>query len=244
MTKRKRAKQVPVEVKGLLELRKAMAEFQPEFEIALDKNLEKAMSGIVKKARGFIPSESPLTNWARPAKNPSRGRSRAFPVYNVMEMRRGIQSSVKPSAFNKKGFTSLARVENISAAGAIYETAGRKNKKGQMKDPYLGGDWDKALPKAKRYYSSNHKYSASNNPKAGQQFIEALPELVNADYRLNKLNEASSGYKTAGRASRKFKGRAIFRAHVEDQGKTLGLIMQAKQAAEDKFIKKIGGKAA
>jgi hypothetical protein len=38
---------------------------------------------------------------------------------------------VSPSKPNKNGFVALARILNKSAAGAIYETAGRKNPKGQ-----------------------------------------------------------------------------------------------------------------
>lgn len=243
MMKRKRLNEVPVKVVGLLELRKAMQEFSPEFEAELDRNMGKAMDSIVKKARGFIPSTSPLRNWARPAANPSRGRARAFPAYNVFDMRRGIQASTQPSAFNRKGFTSHARVENLSAAGAIYETAGRKNKHGQKKDPYLSADWS-ALPKEKRYYNSTHKYSASNNPNAGQQFIDAMPRLYDANPKLKILGDTTGGYAGTGRASRKWKGRAIYRAWVEDKGKTVGLIVKAKEDVERRFYAKIGGKAA
>jgi hypothetical protein len=234
---------MPIKVEGLLELRKAMQEFAPEFEVELDKNLAKAMDSIVKKARGFIPASSTLSNWARPAKNPSRGRARAFPVYNVLEMRRGIKAITEPSSVNRKGFISHARVENISAAGAIYETAGRKNKNGQKKDPYLSADWS-TLPKNQRYYNSTHKYSASNNPNAGKQFIAAMPKLYDANPKLKVANDSGSGYVGAGRASRKWKGRAIFRAYVEDKGRTVGLIMKAKEDTEKRFLAKIGNKAA
>jgi hypothetical protein len=59
---------------------------------------------------------------------------------------------------NRNGFSYLAYFYNRSAAGAIYETAGRKNPGGQPWDPSSG----------------SNKYSRSRNPNAGKQFIDSL----------------------------------------------------------------------
>ena len=68
---------------------------------------------------------------------------------------------------------------------------------------------------------------ASVNRNAGQEFIDALNrtgELKNADNQ-----------KRVGRHSNKFKGRAMFRAVAEDEGKTTAAVMRALGKAEQKF---------
>jgi hypothetical protein len=61
----------------------------------------------------------------------------------------------------------MARIENRSRVGAIYESAGRNGDEGQ---PWVG-------PKAG---SNSNKVSKSSNPKAGAQFIKNLPPLVSS----------------------------------------------------------------
>lgn len=68
---------------------------------------------------------------------------------------------------------------------------------------------------------------ASVNRNAGQEFIAELNrtgELKNADNQ-----------KRIGRHSNKFKGRAMFRAVAEDEGKTTAAVMRALGKAEQKF---------
>lgn len=48
-----------------------------------------------------------------------------FPTYTARIAKRGIGYKTTPSKPNRRGFRSLARVFNNSAAGAIYETMGR-----------------------------------------------------------------------------------------------------------------------
>lgn len=147
---------MPVTVSGLTELRKALRKFQPEAAKEVNRSLKSAMAVFVRRARGFVKSEPPsgLSNWANPPQyGPFRmGQRRPFPQYQGMVIRSGIVSKISPSKPNRSGFRSLARVENRSAAGAIYETAGRKNPSG---DPR----------------------SRSKNPNAGKWFINHLPNL-------------------------------------------------------------------
>jgi hypothetical protein len=77
--------------------------------------------------------------------------------------------------------------------------------------------------------SGSKGQSLSNNPNAGQQFIEALDRtgtIVNAFKRA----EGASG-----RATRKMKGRAIFRAWAEDGGKTNAAVIKAIEDSKVKF---------
>jgi hypothetical protein len=85
----------------------------------------------------------------------------------------------------------MATISNKSAAGAIYETAGRNGPQ-----PWVG-------PKAG---GASKKVSRSVNPNAGKQFIENLPQLT---------------------SSLKGRGRLIFRAWAQDQGKAEGAALTA-----------------
>jgi hypothetical protein len=79
---------------------------------------------------------------------------------------------------------------------------------------------------------SDKTKSRSNNPGAGNMFIEAINQygdIVDARTLGNK-----------GRPSRKFKGRAIFRAWKEDGGKTNAAVLKSIQDARDKFYKAVG----
>ena len=54
-------------------------------------------------------------------------------------VRKGITYKATPSKANRRGFVALASIFNKSAAGAIYETAGRKSGITGNFTPKLGG---------------------------------------------------------------------------------------------------------
>jgi hypothetical protein len=95
----------------------------------------------------------------------------------------------------------MAKIYNKTAAGAIYEQAGVKNPQGQQ---WVG-------PKGPR----GSKYSHSNNPKAGEQFINNLPPIV---------------------SSLKGRGRLIYRAWAESKGVAEGAAMKAIDKATTAFM--------
>ena len=94
----------------------------------------------------------------------------------------------------------MASVFNNSRAGAIYEGAGRNGAQGQ---PWVGPNGP-----------ASKKFSHSRNPKAGAQFIAAMPEL--------------SG-------SLKGRGRLIFRAWAENKGVAEGIVNKAISTAEQEL---------
>lgn len=151
-----------VEIEGVKQTRKAIRTFAPDLNKELNKELKDALAPIARKARGFVEAQSPMSNWA--GRSFSEGK---FPVYNARTISSGIGFSTKQGKTTKSGFTSNAKLFNKSAAGAIYETAGRKNPAGQ---PWVGS-------KA----GGGHKGSSrSVNPQAGEQFISNLPPLVSS----------------------------------------------------------------
>lgn len=129
---------MPAEVSGALELRKALKEYAPELAKESQKELAGLLKPLVKDARGFLPSntEAP-SGWLK--RDGAKGRW-ANRFYDAAIARRGIVYQTSPTRANKKGFRSLATVYNKSAAGAIYETAGRKSGVTGNFTPKLGGE--------------------------------------------------------------------------------------------------------
>jgi len=203
---------MPASVQGVIALRKALNAYAPDLAKELTDEITKSLKVIQKDARGFIPSMAPnnLYNWNDQAKSRqitaktsmfrtfnTEGRLRMFPLYNAAEIKRGIVYRTGYGKPNARGFRSLFRVRNKSAAGAIYETAGRTHPNG---DPR----------------------SKSNNPNAGARFVQQGPLY---------------GRKKAG-AGGDMRGRAIFRAWEQDEGKQLVHIMQAIENTRVKFNKR------
>lgn len=188
---------MPVAITGVRETVKAMRKFDPELLKEMNKEIRSVMVPIRNKARGYAPSPQPdnLYNWSEgtvgrtiTAKNSSfrtfnvEGRVRPFPLYDHDTVVKGITYSQAPNKKNRNGWQALYYLANKSAAGAIYETSGRKNP---------GGD-----PR-----------SRSNNPEAGAHFINRMGPLY--------------GAKQAER------GRMIYRAWHEDQGKAQDAVVLA-----------------
>jgi hypothetical protein len=149
-----------IEIRGNVDLRKALRAFAPDLEKQLRKDLTAAMKPVVAKARGFVTSSSPMSGWA--ARSFSEAR---FPFYEASTIRDGITYSSTPGKVNPYGFSSMAKIQNKSAAGAIYETAGRNGPQKWI-GPKVGG--------------TGKGYSRSVNKDAGEQFIKNLPDLTSS----------------------------------------------------------------
>lgn len=149
-----------VRLEGAIALRKALREFEPELAKELTREMALAVKPVIVKARGFVPNTSSvLTNWQKDnVKQNWKWASRAF---DSQIIKKGITFRTSPSKKNKQGFQALASILNQSAAGAIFETAGRKHPWGQPWDPS----------------SSNNRYSRSPNKYAGRDFIAAANNL-------------------------------------------------------------------
>jgi len=221
---------MPTEVKGALALRKALKDFAPDLAKETQKELGNLLKPITNKARGFIPSRAPLSGWNRTSET-AWGTAR---IWSTGKAKRGIGYKTTPSKPNKQGFRALARIANMSVAGAIYETAGRVNPQGRPQAKMI----EVVIPTFRRdtgagehrYTTSTGKgYGKSNNPNAGQQFVDAM----NRTGRIVDAYQRAEGQ--AGRASRKLKGRAIFRAWAEDQGKATAAVIKAIETSKDKL---------
>jgi hypothetical protein len=217
---------MPVEVKGGLALRKALKKFAPDLAKETQKEIASFLKPIVSQARGFIPSQAPLSGWGKAS---ATGR---FPEWSSADAKRGIGYKTTPSKPNRSGFRSLARIQNASAAGAIYETAGRVNPNGREQGAaftvQVPGHPDFGMNKV----GGNRSQGRSRNPEAGSIFVQAINQygqIVDANNQVGR-----------GRRSRKMKGRAIFRSWKEDGGKANAAVIKAIENARDKFNAAVG----
>ena len=205
---------MPTEVKGLIELRKALKDYAPNLAVQLDDQMALALGGVVKKAQTYVPSDSPLSNWSYRKRSEKNAEGlRKFPLFNAAKIVKGIKYSSTPRKTNRRGFKAVYFIINKSAEGAIYETAGRKNPSGQ---PWVGRKGD----------PRNHEISHSNNPNAGADFIQAMGELKQGNI------ESST------KRGRYMKGRLIYRAWAEDGGKANAAALTAIYNANEQFKKK------
>ena len=138
---------------------------------------------------------------------------RKFPLYNYSRIVNNIKYSKTPRKVNRRGFKAVYYIINKSAEGSIYETAGRKNPKGQ---PWVGRKGD----------PNDHTVSHSNNPQAGADFIQAMGEI----YQGNIESSTKRG--------RYMKGRLIYRAWAEDGGKANAAVLNAIYNTNEQFKKK------
>ena len=189
-----------VELRGNSDLRKALRRFAPDLDKELKDELRRALSPVVRKARGYVEANT-MTNW-----NEKSSSTGMFPKYNAFVISKGIGFSTGVTKINKNGFSSMAKIYNRTAAGAIYEQAGVKNPQGQ---PWVGPNGP-----------AGKKYSHSNNPKAGEQFINNLPPIV---------------------SSLKGRGRLIYRAWAESKGVAEGAAMKAIDKATSMFMTRSQG---
>lgn len=172
---------MPVEVKGVIELRKALRKYSPDLAKGLTKEMGAALKPIVRKSRSYLPSnEQVISGWVG-----TQGREQGkFPQYDLSIAKKGIGFKTSPSQPNRKGFRSLARIFNKTAAGAIYEIAGRKS-----------------------------------------------PDSVFVRNINNKFNAPMRGFD-------KERGKVIYRAWNEDQGRARSAVLKAIDLAGNLFNKR------
>ena len=207
---------MPVKLQGAVALRKALKQYNPDLLKETQKEIAANLRKVTNRAKGFVPAQSPLSGWANPV---GEWEYRAF---NAGIIRKGLGYSATPSRPNKRGFRTLAQIFNSSAPGAIYETAGRKNPQGLPASKRTIAMRNGAIVPA---WESGRDVNKSANPYAGRQFIDALPPLVD-----------SQQSNSAGRRTRKTKGRLLFRAWAEDQGKTTAAVVKAIESANNKVV--------
>jgi hypothetical protein len=111
------------ELKGALNLRKALRKFEPDLAKETTKQIASFLKPLVKDAKGFMPSNADVpSGWL---KRPDAKGRWAKRFYDQATARRGIGYKTSPSKPNRNGFASLASVNSKNIGAIIYEWAGR-----------------------------------------------------------------------------------------------------------------------
>lgn len=196
---------MPIKVEGVKGTLKAIRKVDPELLKEMNKQIKAVMIPIRDKAQGYAPSPQPdnLYGWNEntvgqkiTARNSAfrtfntEGRLRLFPLYDYETVKKGIYYKSGGSDRNRNGWRALYFVANASAAGAIYETAGRAG-------------------------TTSREGYRSNNPGAGAHFVSRMGPLYGQ--------------------SREERGRMIFRAWAEDQGKAQAAVVKAIENTVNAF---------
>lgn len=171
---------MPLNITGVEPTLKAMRKFDKDLTKQMNIEIKAAMITIRDKARVDVPQGFPsyLSGWEKRGKVQSQavfntsGRVRKFPLFDTAEIKAGIVYRQGKSIQNRQGYRAQYYVRNNSAAGAIYETAGRLHPAGQ---PWVG-------PKG-----SGKDVSRSNNPNAGKLFIGAMGSLYGKNLERGRL---------------------------------------------------------
>lgn len=217
-----------VELKGGKALIVALKKYDKDLAKELNKEMASYLQPVTRKARSYLPSQSPLSGWGKPVSSLETINYRPFPRYNGLKARRGVGYTTTPSKPNRKGFIYFAQIFNSEAGGAIYETAGRKHPNGRpvyTRRQKREGAQNTVFQISKKSGRETIDYYDSNNPLAGYQFIHSMPEIYKVSRKANQ----------SGRLSRKMNGRVIFRAWGETYGKVTPQIIKAMQKAKTSF---------
>jgi len=128
---------MPVKLQGAVALRKALAIVEPTLAKETSKEIASFLKPVVKQARGYMPNnDAVMSGWLV---GNQKGKWERV-AYDSGIARKGITYKSTPSRVNHQGFSALASISNKSAAGAIYETAGRKSGISGKFTPNLPGE--------------------------------------------------------------------------------------------------------
>ena len=161
---------MPASVKGAVALRKSLRAFTPDLAKALPKEVAAALKPITKSAKGYLPDNSSVLSGWLPREN-SQAR---FPTYDAKIVKAGIGYKTTPSKPNRRGFRSLARVFNKSAAGAIYETMGRKTPSSRFVQNQTGKYGSQMKGDQKMEGRALFRAYEENNGKARDAVLKAI----------------------------------------------------------------------
>ena len=203
---------MPVVVEGVPELKKALKKFAPDLLKQMNDEIRVALKEVTADAKAKVPGTVPgnMYNFEDKGVEPKSrtSRYRGFPKYNSNVIKRGLTYSIARSKPNSAGFSSLYSLLNKSAVGAIVETSGSQNPRGRMQKASRG------------YGQSSKEIGQSNNPDAGAFFVGRM----NAVGPLKKYDNKS-----------KLKGRLLYAAYAENNGKALDATFRAIEKASRLF---------
>ena len=226
---------MPVEVIGVDDIQKGLSFIDEDMYNRIRMVLTPLMKRVEQQAKSYVASDAEvLSGWAKPIS--STVDYRPFPKYNSALVKGGIGYKEGKNVQFKNGFQVENYVYNVSAAGRIYETAGRRNPQGRA--PIMStnlkefGNVQGYEGKKSRKKRSTRDYN-SNNPFAGYQFVSALEPVTS--------QPKTKGVRGGGT---KTKGRLIYKAFANQSPRIYQAILDAINATAVDFNKSYDKKAA
>jgi len=114
---------------GLKETLDALKKFDKQAVKEFNKVLSSEVRGLKKEAQSLVTQDPPLSGWAtQPARNPRTRGGAGWPAWDQSIIKAGISSSRAQNKVRRDYTTSAASLKNKSAAGVIYELAGRRSR--------------------------------------------------------------------------------------------------------------------
>jgi hypothetical protein len=163
---------------GVKETLQALQDFDKDAVKRFTKVINSELKSAKQDAQSYVNPEPPLSGWStQPARNPRSRGGAGWPAWDQSIIRQGISSTKAEGKVRADYTTSAGALKNRSAAGVIYELAGRKNKgKGTFNKNLTGKD-DKA---SRLIWKSVDK----NKDRIEKNIFEAL-EKAKATLRVN-----------------------------------------------------------
>ena len=194
---------MPAEVVGVEDVLKGLQFYDDDMYDRIRATISPLMRDVEAAAKSDVPGNGEmLSGWSKPIS--SQVDYRPFPKYEAAMVKGGIGYKEGKNKKFKNGFQVENYVYNISAAGRIYETAGRVNPQGRAPFTSIhegGGVVAYEKERTRKSRSRATRSYNSNNPFAGYQFVSKLEPLTAQP----KLPGMRSG-------GRKTKGRLIYKA--------------------------------
>ena len=118
---------------GVKETLKALESFDKQAVKEFTKVINSELSVAKKDAQGFVAGAPPLSGWnTQPPKKPRTRGGAGWPAWDQSVIKQGISSTKAEGKVRKDYTTSAGALKNKSAAGVIYELAGRTNRSGRF----------------------------------------------------------------------------------------------------------------
>ena len=118
----------PIVLYGVKETQQALEKFDKDAVKKFNKLVNSELASAKKDAQGFVKSESPLSGWnTQPARKPRSRGGAGWPAWDQSVVKAGISVSKAERKVRKDYTTSAGALKNRSAAGVIFELAGRSN---------------------------------------------------------------------------------------------------------------------
>ena len=103
--------------------------FAPDLNKAMNKDVDKLLGQIVNRARGFVPAKSPMSGWTPATQGTGTWAAK---VFDQSIIQGGItKTRAGRTKYIAGQFYSTFAIQDGTAAGVIYESAGTKTPGGK-----------------------------------------------------------------------------------------------------------------